>query len=159
MNDATSEIKFDYIIKGEDGTLHHCPYTLRQIEESTKLADMDQSRIVARRMYTGLKDKNGKEIYNGDIIKNLDYPGAEYRKVVWGPAYPGFYTQTLDSSSFTGIDVSLIKRIRRRLGRDFLVGFGVAYSNKNVYTDYEDYDHIRNVEVISNIYESPEPSR
>lgn len=44
--------------------------------------------------YTGVKDKNGKKIFEGDIVKGK-FPYAEICVVVWSDKRCGFYLQPI----------------------------------------------------------------
>lgn len=84
--------------------------------------------------YTELKDKNGKEIYEGDIVKYLAGENYENTGVVtWADEKNSFNLKTYP----------------------FMCGF-VIHNEKENKTDFFEWDENGYMEVLGNIYENPE---
>ncbi len=86
--------------------------------------------------YTGLHDKNGKEIYEGDAWEDED----GYYIIVWDEKEAGFLVDTYGIEEWLG------------------EGGQECYGNKIEFISREpiDYFNFSKIEIIKNIYDNPE---
>lgn len=128
---AGREIKFRYVFKHpKTKEVQTAIITIDDMERNdwSKTFKWDSLRfeLVARQRYTGLRDKNGKEIYEGDIWRN----DVSMYVVFWSKEYAGFRAKVVQS------DYALIK--------------GLTFTLRQYTED------VNVVEVIGNIYENQE---
>ena len=122
----TREIKFAFWNKQkkEMWSVQSVDWKIREVCNGGDIASLDDGILL---QYTGLKDKNGKEIYEGDILKHIPAFEANYFvKYLTG----GFYLCP-DNKDYGEYFASLFA--------------GYDYKNQ-----------CNSIEIIGNIYENPE---
>ena len=104
------EIKIRYVIKLGNGKILIKIFTIDEIQNGVALVwlikNIDDGDIISRDLFTGKQDKNGKDIYQGDILRdstgiclvswNNDFASFCLRRKGW--AYDHFFGEAVDSN-------------------------------------------------------------
>lgn len=96
----TPPLRFDYVYKNNDeaGTILHEVVTLDEIQTDEFVYELE---ILARRLFTGLQDIDGTDIFDGDVLEYVspfEYDGRREIYVVEWAGY-GFEARWLNPPS------------------------------------------------------------
>ena len=122
------EIKFEYIIETGKGIVKEV-FTLEDLEEG-KFSLINYSlprKVIAKRQYTGIKDKNSVDIYKGDVAEVM-----------------------FISTSCNAKDRRFKKYVEFENG-----SFSLFFPNENHWVCLSNLCNT-DIEIIGNIYENPE---
>lgn len=119
------EIKFRQIL---DGIFHYWGFINGRFIGPADSSSGENPATTIHQQITGVKDKNEKDIYFGDIVNLIDFESAEGEEKING----AIVTETI-----TG-------------------GTGILDQNKCAISEFWEDENVFSIEVIGNIFENPE---